>query len=148
MVAAGQEILRVNPLARRFPETREVLREERDKALRDSRLVPAFKSFRLNLPSGDESTMLLTLDDWDRVTVRGPWPSAEGRPIIGIDLGGWPRMVAPLLPCGRSGRAECDGVVPQAFRRMAEQEKSVTVYPADTYQALAATWAPSTLPKV
>ena len=53
------EILRVNPLARRFPETREVLREERDKALRDSRLVPAFKSFRLNLPSGDESTMLL-----------------------------------------------------------------------------------------
>ena len=49
------EILRVNPLARRFPETCEVLREERDKALRDSRLVPAFKSFRLNLPSGDES---------------------------------------------------------------------------------------------
>ena len=105
------EILRVNPLARRFPETREVLREERDKALRDSRLVPAFKSFRLNLPSGDESTMLLTLDDWDRVTAR-PVAERSGRPIIGIDLGAgraWSGRCCPVVERARRG----DGVDPR-----------------------------------
>ena len=45
----GAEILRVNPLARDFPEPAEVLREERDAAMADSRLAGAFKSFRLNL---------------------------------------------------------------------------------------------------
>ena len=38
-----REVLRVNPLARHFPETAEVLREERDAAMADSRLAGAFK---------------------------------------------------------------------------------------------------------
>ena len=45
-----RELWRVNPLARKFPETAAVLREERDAALRDSRLAAAFKSLPFKHP--------------------------------------------------------------------------------------------------
>ena len=82
-----REVLRVNPLARQFPETAKVLREELDAARRDTRLASAYKSFRLNLPSADESTVLLTVPDWQRVAAR-PVPPPVGRPIVAYDLGG------------------------------------------------------------
>ena len=41
----------------------------------------------MNRPSGDESTVLLTVTDWERVTAREV-PEREGRPIVGVDLGG------------------------------------------------------------
>ena len=110
----AREILRVNPLARSFPETAAVLREERDAARADSRLAGAFKSFRLNVPSGDESTMLLTVDDWERVTTR-PVPEREGRPIVGIDLGAG-RAWSAAVALWRNGRVEALAVVPRVAR--------------------------------
>ena len=49
------EILRVNPLARVSSELRAKLLEERDEARRDGRLKARFLSYRLNLPTADES---------------------------------------------------------------------------------------------
>ena len=52
-------IRKANPLIGLDAHTRKVILEERDEARRDSRLKARFCTFRLNKPSGDESTMLL-----------------------------------------------------------------------------------------
>ena len=57
------EIRRCNPLMWRYAESRAVLLEERDKARRDPRLKARFLSYRLNVPSADESKVLLTVQD-------------------------------------------------------------------------------------
>ena len=54
------EIKRCNPLTAIAPAFRKRLLVERDEARLDSRLLARFKSYRLNLPSGDESEVLLT----------------------------------------------------------------------------------------
>ena len=46
-----------------------------------------FLSYRLNLPSGDESTMLLEATDW-QIMADGETPPREGQPIVAVDLGG------------------------------------------------------------
>ena len=43
-------------------------------------------SFRLNIPSADESAILLAVDDWKLAEAR-PVGEPAGRPIVGIDLG-------------------------------------------------------------
>ncbi len=127
-----REILRVNPLARRFPETAAVLREERDKALRDPRLEAAFKSFRLNLPSGDESTMLLTVPEWAAVLARAV-PAGDGRPVFGVDLGSG-RAWCSVVAAWPSGRVEALAVAP-GVPSIEDQEKRDRV-PAGTYRKL------------
>ena len=127
-----RELLRVNPLARHYPETAAVLREERDAALADSRLAGSFKSFRHNLPSGDESTMLLTVEDWERVTAR-PVPERAGKPIFAYDVGhsrGWSSAVA----LWRSGRIEALALTP-GIPGLDVQEKRDRV-PRGTYRVL------------
>ena len=128
-----REIMRVNPLARDFPETAAVLREERDAALADSRLAGSFKSFRLNLPAGDESTMLLTVEDWERATAR-PVPPRAGRPIVGVDLGAG-RAWSAAVAVWRSGRVEAIAVAP-GIPTLEAQEKRDRA-PWGTYRRLA-----------
>ena len=105
-----QEIRRVNPLVAVSPEFRKKLLEERDAARRDTRLKARFQSYRLNVPSGDESTTLLTLDDWDAIVAR-PVAPREGRPIVGVDLGGG-RAWSAAVALWRSGRVEALAVAP------------------------------------
>ena len=81
------EIRRCNPLTAISGDFRKRLLVERDAARVDSRLKARFLSYRLNRPSGDESEVLLTTTDWERVTAREV-PEREGRPIVGVDLGG------------------------------------------------------------
>ena len=131
--ARWREILRVNPLARHFPDTEAVLREERDAALADSRLAAAFKSFRLNLPAGDESTMLLDVTDWQRVCAR-PVPEREGRPIVGIDLGAG-RAWSAAVAVWRSGRCEALAVAPGLPSLEAQETRDRA--PWGTYRRLA-----------
>ena len=64
--AEWREIKRVNPLTAISPEFRKRLKLEREEARGDSRLKARFSSYRLNVPSGDESTLLLNMDDWAR----------------------------------------------------------------------------------
>ena len=85
-------IRKANPLAAAFPESRKVLLAERDSARGDPRLKARFLSYRLNVPSADESTMLLDVDDWKRMERRDV-PPRNGLPIVGVDLRGGPGMV-------------------------------------------------------
>ena len=128
-----KEALRVNPLARAFPEMRRQLRIEYDEALRDSRLRARFLSYRLNVPSGDDSTMLLSVADWERVIARDVLPR-DGRPVVAIDMGGgraWSAAVA-LWPNGRTEALALAPGVPD----LRAQEKRDKV-PPGRYRALA-----------
>ena len=106
------EIRRCNPLTAVSPEFRKKLLEERDKARSDSRLRARFMSYRLNIPTPDESEVLLTSDDWKRVRARSkPLPEREHAPVVGIDLGAgrsWSAAVA-MFP---NGRTEAIAVAP------------------------------------
>ena len=113
-------ISRCNPLIEISPEFRKKLLSERDAARRDSRLKARFLSYRLNVPSGDESTVLLTVSDWERVTAR-PVPPRKGRPIFAYDLGGG-RAWSAAVALWRNGRAECLAVSP-GVPSLEDQEK-------------------------
>ena len=126
------EIRRVNPLAAISADFRRKLLQERDAARRDSRLKARFLSYRFNVPSGDESTMLLTVDDWDRVTAR-PVPERSGRPIVGIFGAG--RAWSAAVALWRNGRIEALAVAP-GIPDLTAQEKRDRV-PAGTYRKLA-----------
>ena len=126
------EIRRVNPLVEISGEFRKTLLEERDKARRDSRLKARFCSYRLNVPSQDESTTLLTVEDWQRVLKR-PVPPAEGRPVVGVDLGQG-RAWSAAVSLYQSGRVEAVAVAP-GIPSLADQEKRDRV-PASTYSRL------------
>ena len=76
--AQWREIRRCNPLVAVSADFRRKLLEERDAARADTRLKARFLSYRLNVPTGDESTMLLTVDDWERMAAR-PVPARMGR---------------------------------------------------------------------
>ena len=113
---------------------RRKLLEERDEARADSRLRARFLSYRLNVPSGDESSVLLTVADWEHVVARDV-PPPFGRPVVGIDLGGgraWSAAVA-LWPNGR-----CEALADFAGHpgTLSEQEKRDRV-PPGTYGVLA-----------
>ena len=125
-------IRRANPLVSISAKFRKKLLEERDAARRDSRLRARFMSYRLNVPSGDESTTLLTVDDWERVTAR-PVSARSGRPVVGIDLGGG-RAWSAAVACWPNGRAEALAVAP-GVPDLSEQEKRDRV-PAGTYRVL------------
>ena len=82
--------------------------------------APRFLSFRLNRPSGDESQVLLSVSDWERVTAREV-PEREGRPIVGVDLGGGRAWSAAVAVWG-NGRVECRAVAP-GIPSLDEQER-------------------------
>lgn len=128
------EIRKCNPLLWRYPESRVELFDERDQAWTDTRLKARFLSFRMNIPSADESVVLLTTDDWELVVER-PAAGAFGMPVAAVDLGGgraWSAGVA-LWP---SGRLEACAVAPgQPDLEAQERRDRVRV---GTYSDLAA----------
>ena len=129
-----QTIRKCNPLTRISADFRQTLREERDAAKHDNRLKSRFLSYRLNVPTGDSSQMLLTVSDWANVTAR-PVPDRAGLPIVGLDLGGgraWHSAIA-LWP---SGRCEALAVAP-GIPSIADQERR-DIVPKGTYQTLVA----------
>ena len=86
----------------------------------------------MNVPSGDESTVLLTVDDWERVCKR-PDALPAGRPIVGLDLGG-SRAWSAAVGLWRSGRIEAVAITP-GIPNIAEQEKRDNV-PSGVYSRL------------
>ena len=133
-------IRRCNPLTAVSAAFRRKLLDERDDARRDSRLRARFLSYRLNVPSADESKVLLTVADWQRVEAR-PVAPRQGRPVVGVDLGGgraWSAAVA-IWP---GGRVEALALAP-GTPALAAQEKRDRV-PAGTYERLRAAGVLST----
>ena len=99
-------IRKANPLTAISADFRRKLLEERDKARGDTRLKARFLSYRLNLPSADESTMLLDVTaDWEPMTKRLLLPRI-GQPIVGVDLGST-RSWSAAVAVWASGRIEC-----------------------------------------
>ena len=126
------EIRRCSPLSWSFQKSRAKLMEQRDDARHDSRLKAAFLSYRLNLPSEDESRVLLTVEDWEAVLSR-PVGSDDGQPIVGLDLGqgrAWSSAVAVW----RSGRVEAVAIC-AGLPSIELQEKRDQVNPG-SYQKL------------
>ena len=128
----ASEIRRCNPLMWHFAESRAVLLDERNKARRDTRLKASFLSYRLNVPTADESRVLLTIEDWAAVCAR-PVPPRAGRPFLGVDLGGG-RSFSAAVALWRSGRCESVAIAP-GIPGIREQERRDRV-PAGVYQAL------------
>ena len=126
------EIRRCNPLTAISGDFRRRLKVERDAARLDSTLKARFLSYRLNRPSGDESEVLLTVTDWERVTAREV-PEREGRPFVGVDLGGG-RAWSAAVAVWASGRVEALAVAP-GIPDLDEQERRDRV-PAGTYAKL------------
>ena len=125
-------IRKANPLIGLDAHTRKVILEERDDARGDSRLKARFLTYRLNRPSGDESEVLLTVGDWERVTAREV-PERQGQPIVGVDLGGGRAWSAAVAVWG-NGRVEARAVAP-GIPTLEEQERRDRV-PAGTYGKL------------
>ncbi len=127
-----EEIQRCNPLSAIDENFKRKLLEERDAALADSRLKARFFSYRLNIPSADESELLLTVDDWQKVSAR-PIEGRTGRPIVGLDLGAH-RAWSAALAIWPNGRTEAIAVAP-GIPDIREQEKRDRV-PEGMYQKL------------
>ena len=127
------EIRRCNPLTAISPQFRAKLLEERDAARRDTRLKARFLSYRLNVPTGDESSMLLTVEDFESMAKREV-PPRIGKPLVAVDLGG-SRAWSAALALYRNGRLECRALAP-GIPSIADQEIRDTV-PRGTYQSLA-----------
>ena len=122
-----------NPLTAISASFRKKLLAERDQARRDSRLRARFCSYRLNLPSADESTVLLTTADY-REMVKRPALERVGKPIIGIDMGenrAWCAAVALFS----NGLIEARALAP-GIPNLSDQETRDNVA-RGTYQALA-----------
>ena len=155
---------KANPLMWAFHDSRQVLRDERDAARRDSRLRARFLSYRLNCPAEDSSKVLLTTRDWKRALARDVAPRF-GQPAVGLDLGAgraWSAAVA-VWPTGRAEAvAVCPGipsvpdqehrdrVPPGLYARLIEDGALIVAHglrvpSASTLMALVREWTPSVI---
>ena len=125
-------IRKANPLSNIDATFRRKLLEERDEARLDVRKKATFCSYRLNLPTRDESTMLLNVDEWVEAMAR-PIGLPIGPPIVGIDLGGG-RAWSAAVAIWRSGLVDAVALAP-GLPDIHEQERRDRV-PSGTYQKL------------
>ena len=130
--AEWREIKRVNPLTMISPELRRRLKVEREEAWGDSRLKARFMSYRLNLPTGDEATVLLSIADWKMVLEREV-PPRTGKPVVAVDLGAG-RAWSAAVAIWRNGRVEALALCP-GIPSIEAQEKRDRVG-AGTYESL------------
>ena len=125
-------IRKANPLTAVAPEFRRKLLEERDAARGDSRLQSRFLSYRLNLPTADESQILLTAEEWKTADSR-PAPEPAGRPIVGIDLGGG-RAWSAAVAIWQNGRVDGIALAPGVPDLAAQERRDTT--PSGVYRDL------------
>ncbi len=127
-----REIVRVNPLSKIDANSKAKLKEERAEARADTRLKARFLSYRLNLPTADESEVLLTVEDWKIAEERAVPPPA-GQPIVALDLGGG-RSWSAAVAVWENGRVEVMAAAP-GIPDLEAQEKRDHVK-GGTYQGL------------
>ena len=105
------EVLRCNPVASINPFLKQTLEREHKAALESDRAARTFKMYRLNLPGDPVDTQpLITTAEWERVCTR-PVPACDGKPVIGVDLGG-SRSWSAAAAVWPSGRIEAWAIAP------------------------------------
>ena len=128
------EVLRCNPVASINPHLRRALEREHKAALESDRAARTFAQYRLNIPGEKvDSQPLITSAEWERVCAR-PVPEIEGKPVIGVDLGGnrsW-SAAAALWP---NGRVETWALAPGQPDLATQEREDQT--PEGAYEALA-----------
>ena len=127
-------VLDANPVCTISKSMVRTLKREHDEALQNDRAASAFLRYRMNInaPEVTHVQPLITTAEWERVCSR-PAPPCEGRPIIGIDLGGsrsWSAACA-LWPNGRISAWALAPGIPS----LADQEREDQV-PEGTYGEL------------
>ena len=127
-------VLAANPVCAISKSMVRTLKREHDEALASDRAASAFLRYRMNInsPEVTHAQPLISEGEWGRVVSR-PVPACEGKPIIGVDLGGnrsW-SAAAALWP---NGRIESFAVAP-GIPSLAEQERQDQV-PDSTYTDL------------
>ena len=127
-----REIARCNPLVRISKDFREQLKIEREEARNDERLKARFLSYRLNVPSGDASKVLLEVEQWKKALARET-PPRQSRPIVAIDLGSG-RAWSAAVAFWENGRAEALALAP-GIPDISAQEKRDRV-PGGRYRTL------------
>ena len=125
-------IRKANPLTAIAPEFRRKLLEERNAARGDSRLKSRFLSYRLNIPTADESQILLTAEEWRAAENRVP-AEPDGRPIVAVDLGGG-RAWSAAVAIWQSGRVDAIALAP-GIPDLQAQERRDTI-PSGVYRRL------------
>ena len=125
-------IRKCNPLVAVDAGFRAKLLAERDAARRDGRLKARFLSYRLNLPSQDEASMLLTVQDF-QIALAREVPPRKGQPVVSVDLGAG-RAWSSSTAVWRNGRTECFAIC-SGIPAVTELEKRDQV-PAGIYQKL------------
>ena len=91
-------------------------------------------SYRLNVPTADEVSVLLTVDEWKRVLAREV-PERRGRPVVGVDCGAG-RAWSSAAAVWPNGRIESVAIAP-GTPSIADQETRDRV-PRSTYARLVA----------
>lgn len=125
--------LKANPGLSHLPDLENRIRKDAAEARRDEAALQSFRALRLNLGVSDVvESVLLDVADWDRVCGR-PVPDREGRPIVGLDLGGG-RAWCGANACWRNGRIEALAVA-NGETPVDQQERRDRV-PAGTYRRL------------
>ena len=128
------EVRRVNPLKWRYRETRNKLREELAEARRFDKKKSLFCSAYMNVPTRDETDVLITVEDWERMTRRSVQPRGEEDPVVGVDLGGRRSWCAATAVWSDTMRVEAFAIMGGELL-VSEYEKQDLV-PRGTYQAL------------
>ena len=127
-------VLAANPVCAISKSMVRTLKREHDEALASDRAASAFLRYRMNInaPEVTHAQPLVSEEEWSRVVSR-PVPACEGKPTIGIDLGGsrsWSAACA-LWPNGRIESWACAPGQPS----LAAQERDDQV-PEDSYTSL------------
>ena len=115
-----ETIQKVNPMVLANPDLRQTILRERDDALRNPTLRPAFEAFRLNRQVSVSDEMLVAVDAWKTVEGREV-PPRHGRPVVSIDLGS-ERSWSAAWATWPNGRSECYAVCP-GLPNLAERER-------------------------
>ena len=117
-----EAVLAANPVCAISKTMVRTLKREHDEALQSDRAASNFLRFRMNInaPEVTHAQPLVTESEWERVCAR-PVPEREGRPVVGIDLGG-SRSWSAAAAVWPSGRIESWAIAP-GVPTLAEQER-------------------------
>ena len=115
-------VLAANPVCAISKSMVRTLKREHDEALASDRAASAFLRYRMNInaPEVTHAQPLITTAEWERVCARSV-PPCEGRPTIGVDLGGT-RSWSACSAAFPSGRISAWAIAP-GKPSLAEQER-------------------------